>query len=557
MNHFPKNTSILLLSLAFTFSFLITTSLSGQNILKVNKKEIKCGDTIQIFFENNYSKSQIKIIDPAGKEYLIDPVKEKKGNSANFVTDETRGFLTQDWNKYSIYLLNNNNAIDSTFVRLASTEKILYFTIFIDDVGPYGFINEEDYNWFKSKGGKFNIGYMRDDFGMDDLSIILNKYSDSSNFIFHHFHAQRFSGNQTLLKIYLFTRWKNFKTAVSEKVGFELRDRHFLLASFGLSILVLLAIFILSKNKTFRAISFIVILLANIFLIGIIYTYSYVIDDDKKEVMLSDTEWCKTFLENKKQEFEKNGMPYPQITRHGWTIPPRGLGEFYLLKMGVLADQSLDYNPFLDKDFYKKDHGEELNKVYDYHVYTWPEGLRFPIPFYTNIDGDINQLWDGKEANRGIIEIPSSHGAYATQVYDERSLKLCDSLPNGALVSCWGHPGRRIENAKPLLDYVEKNFQIKQVNVKEYLDVFMANNPRPIIIDSENKQAFWAFVGNENVEKIVDCNLVNFETNDYLANFKNDPTTLVLTSNSDTSSIVSRYKLEKTINNYLIFKLRK
>jgi hypothetical protein len=556
MNFLSKNKSFCSLILAFIFSVLLSTSLSGENILKVNKKEIKCGDTIQIFFDNKHSASQIKIIDPVGKEYIIEPVKENNGNWANFVTDDTRGFLIADWNKYSIYLLKNNKLIDSTFVRLANSEKILYFTIFIDDIGPYGYINEDDYNWFKSKGGKFNIGYMQDDFGMDSLSFILNKYSDTSDFIFHHFHAQRFSGNRALLKIYLLTRWKNFKTDVSEKVGYELRDRHFLLASFILSILILVAIFIFSKNKTTRVIGIVIIIVANIFLFGIIYIYSYVIDVDKKEIMLSDTEWCETFLENKKQEFERNGMPYPQITRHGWTVPPRGLGEFYLLEMGVLADQSLEYKPFLEKDFYKQDHGEELNKVFDYHVYTWPEGLRFPIPFYTNMDGDINQLWDGNEANRGIIEIPSSHGAYATQVYDERSLKLCDSLPNGSLVSCWGHPGRRIENAKPLLDYVEKNFKTRQVNVKEYLDVFMANYPRPVIIDTENKQAFWAYVGEESVEKIVACNLVNFETNDYLANFKNDPAIIVLTANSDTSAIASRYNLEKTLGNFLVFKLR-
>jgi len=557
MKYFPKNKSLLLFFLAFIFSFTITTSLSGQNILKVDKTEIKCGDTIQIFYENKYPASQIKIVGPAGKEYLIEPLKEKDGSSASFVTDETRGFLTEDWNKYSIYLLNNNKLVDSTFVRLANSEKILYFTIFIDDIGPYGYINEDDYNWFKSKGGKFNIGYMHDDFGMDDLSFVLNKYSDPSDFIFHHFHAQRFSGNQTLLKIYLFTRWKNFKTVISENIGFELRDRHFLLASFVISILVLLVIFIFSKNKTIRTIGIVAIILANIVLFGIIYIYSYVIDVDKKEVMLSDTKWCKTFLENKKQEFEQNGMPYPQITRHGWTVPPRGLGEFYLLEMGVLADQSLEYKPFLEKDFYEQDHGEELNQVFDYHVYSWPEGLRFPIPFYTNMDGDINQLWDRNEANRGIIEIPSSHGAYATQVYDERSLKLCDSLPNGALVSCWGHPGRRIENAKPLMDYVEKNFKIRQVNVKEYLDVYMANNPRPVMIDSENKQAFWVYVGDEKVEKIVACGLVNFEANDYLANFINDPPILVLNSASDTSAITSRYEFMKTINNFLVFKLKK
>lgn len=555
MNHFSKNKTFHILFLAFTFSVLITTSLSGENILKVNKNEIKCGDTIQVFFDNKYSASQIKIIDPVGKEYIVEPEKEKNGNSAKFVTDETRGFLTADWNKYSIYLLKNNKLIDSTFVRLANSEKILYFTIFIDDVGPYGYINEDDYNWFKSKGGKFNIGYMHDDFGMEDLSFVSNKYSDPSDFIFHHFHAQRFSGNPLLQEIYLFTRWKNFKTTVSNQIGYELRDRHFLMASFGLSLLILLAVFILSKKKSARAVGIVSLILYNTILFIIIYSYSVLSDVDNKEIMLSNTEWSKAFLEDKKQEFEKNGMPYPQITRHGWTIPPRGLGEFYLLEMGVLADQSLDYNPFLEGDFYQQDNGEELNQVFDYHVYTWPESLRFPIPFYTNMDGDINQLWDRNEANRGIIEIPSSHGPYAVKPYDERSLKICDSLPNGALVSCWGHPGRRIENAKPLLDYVEKNFKIRQVNAKEYLDIFMANNPRPVIIDTEKRQAFWAYVGVDRVEKIVDCNLVNFETNDYLANFKNYPPTIIFTSKPDTSSIASRYYLEKTADSLLFFKL--
>lgn len=545
----------------FTFllfvSLFFSSILIGQNNLEVNKQEIKCGDTIQIFFDRQISDAKIKIVDPAGKEYLLEPDKEKEGNRAFFVTDETRGFLTPDWNKYSIYLLKNNRPVDSTFVRLSESEKILYFTIFIDDIGPYGYINEEDYRWFKDRGGKFNIGYMKDDFGMDDLSFVLKKYPDSSDFIFHHFHAQRFSGNQMLLKIYQFTRWKEFKTAISDILGIELRDRHFLIALFGLSMLMFFLIFISSKKKTIRLGGIVLLVLLNLTLFGIIYTYSYVIDVDKKEVMLGDTEWCKNFLKNKQHEFEQNGIPYPLVTRHGWTIPPRGLGEFYLLQMGVLADQSLDFKPSLEDGFFQEDYGEELNQVYAYHVYTWPDGLRFPVPFYTDMNGDMNQLWDGIESHRGIIEIPSTHGPYATQVYDEKSLKLCDSLPNGALVSCWGHPGRRIEHAKPLLNYVEKNFKIKMVNVKEYLDVFMSNFPRPVLIDTEKKQAFWAYAGENKIEKIAACDLVNFETGDLLVNFKTDPPVLVMTGIEDTAMIASRYIFDTIWNDFSIFKITK
>lgn len=335
-------------------------------------------------------------------------------------------------------------------------------------------------------------------------------------------------------------------------LNIELRDRHFILFSIGLSTMILLFIFIFFRTRKIILTSVVLLLLFNVTLFSIIFVYVYVIDEDKKKVMLADMHWNKSFLLNKKAEFEQNGMNYPEITRHGWTIPPRGLGNFYLKEMGVMADQSLDYLPHKEKGFYKQDHGIELNQVFDYYVYDWPKNQKYPVPFYTNIDGDINQLWNGEEASRGIIEIPSTHGPYATQVYDEKDLKLCDSLPNGALVSCWGHPNKRMENVEPLLDYVQQNFDFHFVNIAEYLDIFLQNNPRPLFIDEENKAAYWAYLGQNEIKIIAQSNLVTFNAEQIQLNLVNLPQFIILKNLNEEFAEKLGYEFDRKVIDYFV-----
>ena len=77
-------------------------------------------------------------------------------------------------------------------------------------------------------------------------------------------------------------------------------------------------------------------------IIAVLYSH-YSKDPDNWEIKLDDTAWCKEFLLTAKQEFQKNGLEYPEITRYGWNTPPRGLNRFYVNQMGVIADASMIY----------------------------------------------------------------------------------------------------------------------------------------------------------------------------------------------------------------------
>ena len=173
---------------------------------------------------------------------------------------------------------------------------------------------------------------------------------------------------------------------------------------------------------------------------------------------------------NTKNEFIGCNLQYPAITRHGWNYPPRGLNRFYTINMNVLADASLNFPYIKMPDSYYKnnDFGDVLNKVMKYR-YNWPEEIELPIPFYTNIKGEVNNPWDGIESHRGLIEIPITTNCYGNRdsiLYQEKN--VVDLLPNGALVSIWGHPGNNLKKIKPLIKCVTDNYQIHFVYINEY-----------------------------------------------------------------------------------------
>ena len=450
---------------------------ANQYSLTVFPKDINAGDTVRIDFIDQHQPIKnyaIQIISPTGKVYNMVPHKqsESKGQVL-FSQTYDRGFLTDNWNQYKIKLYNSKNVfIDSTDFFLKNNNKQLYFTIYIDDIGRVGYLSEDGERWFKSIGGKINYGYQHDDKGGILLGPVLKRYNNKDDYIFHHFHAWEFSGNRSILKLDGFLKWNHRKHLVNNFTTIPLRDRHYI-AILGLLLILFAAICIYRKNKTTKIVLISVTALFFLMLIAVLSSH-YAKAPDNWEIKLGDIEWCKEFLLTAKKEFQKNGLEYPEITRHGWNTPPRGLNRFYVNQMGVIADASMIY-PNVNKygsDNAENDYGVILNQVRKFN-YNWPDKISLPLPYYTNINGDIDTVWNGKEGNRGLLEIPLTIDNIGTYGFDETDKKIIDRLPNGALVSTYIHPGQDLRKIKEVISYIENNYTLLFISAKDYLDLYL------------------------------------------------------------------------------------
>ena len=362
--------------------------------------------------------------------------------------------------------------MDKTVFYLNDKNKQLYFTVYVDDIGKAGYLNTIGESWFKSIGGKINYGYQHDDKGGILLGPVLKMYNDKDDYIFHHFHAWQFFRNRVILKLDRFFNWKHRKHLVYNFTSIRLRDRHYI-AILGLFLILFAVIWIYRKNKTTKIILISTTTLFFLMLIAVLSS-QYSGNPDNWEIKLDDTAWCKKFLLTAKKEFQKNGLEYPKITRHGWNTPPRGLNRFYVTQMGVIADASMIY-PNVNKhgsDNAENDYGVILNQVRKYH-YKWPAKVSLPIPYYTDIKGEINTVWDGKEGHKGLLEMPLTIDNIVAYGFDMSAKKIIDRLPNGALVSTYIHPGQDLREIKEVISYIENNYTISFISAKGYLDLYL------------------------------------------------------------------------------------
>ena len=128
----------------------------------------------------------------------------------------------------------------------------------------------------------------------------------------------------------------------------------------------------------------------------------------------------------------------------------------------------------MDRKNSKADYGKILNQVRKYH-YKWPEEVSLPIPYYTDIKGEINTVWNGKESHKGLLEIPLTIDNIAYG-FDETDKKIIDKLPNGALVSTYIHPGQDLREIKEVISYIENNYTISFISAKGYLDLYLRHS---------------------------------------------------------------------------------
>jgi hypothetical protein len=229
---------------------------------------------------------------------------------------------------------------------------------------------------------------------------------------------------------------------------------------------------------------------------------NYTHNEKNIRIRLDDTEWCKAFLKNMKREFAKNKIEYPLITRHGWNIPPADLNMFYLKEMNVLADASA-VKP--SKNIYSPP-----NKMAKRTI-EWRDTA---LPYYTNINDDLNSVWDGKEETRGLLEIPLTFHDISAFGFSDENMKLLNELPSGTLISTYIHPHESIKKLDPLLSYLKSNYKVKFISAFEYLEIYMRHFPRPLIVDLDTQKSYWAYLDDAGLNKICGTKAVNLLTLD-------------------------------------------
>lgn len=547
----------------FIFAIVILTcsSFANQYSLNVTPKQINVGDTVSIEYigtkeDRDY---KIEILLPSGKSYSLIPNRKSVNKyQVLFAKTYDKGFLTDNWNQYKVKLYNSKKlCIDSTYFFLNKENKTLFFTVYIDDIGKAGYLNKDGEIWFKSLGGKINYGYQHDDKGGFSLNKILQRYNNKDDYIFHHFHAWKFSGNKFILKLDHLLKWNHNKHLLNNFLRIQLRDRHYLIITFFL-LIVFAILWLYKKNRGTKFILIVSVLLFLIIIIGI-KSGHYVSNSNNWEIKLGDPEWSKKFLLNAKQEFEKNNMKYPEITRHGWNCPPRGLNKFYLTKMGVIADASIIYqnvNKYTNID--REGLGVLLNQVSKFS-YKWPEEILLPLPYYTNIDDEINTLWDGKEEYRGVLEMPLTVDNICTYGFDENDRRVIDRLPNGALVSTYIHPGQGLSKLNGILTYIDENYNILFTTARDYLEMYLKYYPRPVLIDLPSKKAYWAYLEDNNITPISENDIIKVDNGTININSRNFPPYLgIIGKKYNLMELEKIYEFIGIINNNInLYKFRK
>ena len=525
----------LLVPFIWLLNFLFLPVLGSQNLLDVSPQIIDLGQTVTIRINRTIDLSAqcIRILSPSGKIYS--PVPEKKTDHYELSFSETRdrGFLNDNWNQYKVDLLDRHNEIiESACFYIKQERKELFFTVYVDDIGGGGYLNKAGEQWFKGLGGRINYGYENDEWARSSLSSVISRYKNRGDSIFYHFHPLEFSKEKFFLKVNHILKWKQKKDSINKLMNIEFRDRHFILLIVLFSVLSL-GFLAYRRNKASYLLFFASLILIAMFF-SAIYSSQMVLNQRHWNIKYSDKEWCRQFLLEAKKEFENNQLPFPHILRFGFNIPPRGLSHFYLAQMGVLADASLVFPKGVVSRFRDDRQSENRSIIYEQdkrvilqqlgqYSYPWPTSVKLPLPFYTDIRGEVNEPFDGEEINRGILEMPLTFENICDSDAYEVNYGIIDRLPSGALVSTYIHPGDDLRCLKDVIMYLQDNHDLTFISALDYLKTYMSHAPRPVLVDLKQKKAFWAYFDGRQLIPISESDSLIAKSEELMLQIENLP----------------------------------
>jgi hypothetical protein len=493
---------VLLVLMLFTANALAFCGV--EEYLSLHPVFINAGDEVRIEIKHSdhHGEPRLRIISPSQVEYYPKLVEQKTaGYLAVFADTQDKGFLKDNWNQYTVQLIRKDKGVVEGKHFYLKDKKTVFFTLYIDDVGKAGFPSKDDIQWYHEVAGPVNWGYECDDFGCFPLEKFIHEFDENGDFVFHHFHAHQFAGNKTILRIDTFLNWQERHNAINRFLSrlaqhtIHVRDRHiFVILMFlvGFSLWIDIKI----KNRISRLVALICALSFILFLIASqagVYAHS----EKNLRIKIDDTEWCKSFLREAKENFLKAGQPYPVITRHGWNLPPANLNRFYIKEMNVLADASAIRDQYNDY-FVRRNQAQRAIK--------WRESWE---PYYANINGDLNTKWEFNEEDRGLLEIPLMMDNVSAYGFRDEDKQLIDELPNGALISTYLHPDDSIKSLKPIIDYITERFTVRFVSAQEYCEIYMSHFPRPMILDLDEGKSYWAYYEDGKLEKISESQQID------------------------------------------------
>ena len=372
----------------------------------------------------------------------------------------------------------------------------IYAVLWVDDYGSVPF-SRKDIEWYHQNAGPISFAVEKDDrfpWGFDKT---LN-HDFSLDYVSHHYHSVRWKGSSLLKRIFDTLKLGWFAHHI---IKFKLM-RILLISSYrnpkiiqALELVASVVLLYFIYHISWQI--FTVLIIPYIVLIGLISLWFYIHLPRNWEYPISNKEWNKRFLKRIKEELWEKGYEYPAVVRHGDNLPPDSTMEFYLSEMGVLADASANLNTL-----------ERYNRIGDREI-TW----KIPHPYYASLHTDYNSPWNSMdEEDRGILELPVILGNAARLGFGENEKEMIQETPVNGLVSTYIHPDDNFSVIKQWVDYLKSNFDVKFITAEDYLRIFMAENPRPIIIN-QNLEVKWAFKQNGRLYPIrsVDKRIVSIE----------------------------------------------
>jgi len=476
--------------------------------LILNKTKIKSGENITIIIKSQSHITSIYgwVETPLKKKYNLKFfAKNKFIFFSKYVHTNEKGFLTKDWNVYSINVSAKNlygeEKKRKKYFYLKESEKILYFVFWVDDFGNGGELRKKDRNWYHTNVGPISYGLERDEAGHYNLSKLFKKYDFVKDYLSHHFHPFHWDRGRIFLFAdnLIYKPCLKFKNYIIDLFHFDLihwkNVAHFILILVILFFLILLNLKVI---KQFVLIYFLLCFFIISFSVFLRLNHLYVRNYKNWTFEHNNPEWCKNFLINAKNDFNLCGLKFPSIVRHGWNLPPKGIMKFYMSYLGVLADASgvsgLQHNDYL--------------KIYYYYDRSINWG-NTAIPYFASLSGDYNKEWNGDEKDRGILEVPLTFQNFQHIKIDSKVIDKIKSLPNGSLISTYLHPHDDIKSLTGLVNFLKTNYyNVNFVKANTYVELYMKHYPRPILLDS-NLNAFWAFLESGLLKPIRETDLVD------------------------------------------------
>lgn len=332
-------------------------------------------------------------------------------------------------------------------------KKKLYAVLWIDDYGSLK-LRKKDVEWYHKNAGPISYALECDDQYPWSFKMILNSKEEFSyDYIAYHYHPIRWKGARIPKKIYdslklymvVHSILRNFKIPFP-KTAFRL-----------MAFFIVIVIFVLILFTYYLNIILFIILIALYAILASLAAIWYYVQSPKNwEYKILDAEWNRNFILKAKEEFEKRGLEFPKVVRHGWNLPWKGSMEFYM-KLGVLADASavpvgIDSHP----------------KIGDREI-EW----RLSQPYFASLKGDYNVPWDGvDEEEKGLLELPVTLGNISAYGFGEQDKKIIEEIPDGGLVSVYIHPQDDFEPIKDWVLYLKEHYDVKFIHAKEATEIY-------------------------------------------------------------------------------------